>query len=139
MQSIQRQKLQETLNLKPNVQLVEVLPKENFNDFHLPGAINIPVGDGFEKMVQKALPDKNQPIVVYCQDADCPASQKAGQKLDDLGYKEVYDYEAGKQDWKEAGLQVEEVDAVISYRLALINLFVEEGSLLERRGITLGG
>ncbi len=33
--------------------------------------------------------------------------------------------------------QIAEVRAVINYRIALINLFLAEGSLLERRGITL--
>lgn len=34
--------------------------------------------------------------------------------------------------------QIAEVRAVITYRIALVNLFLAEGSLLERRGISLG-
>ena len=38
---------------------------------------------------------------------DCPASPKAGQRMEELGYQNVFDYEAGKQDWQEAGLPIE--------------------------------
>jgi outer membrane protein TolC len=31
-----------------------------------------------------------------------------------------------------------EIEAIVEYRIALVNLFLAEGSLLERRGITLG-
>ena len=34
--------------------------------------------------------------------------------------------------------QIEEVRSVINYRISLVNLFLAEGSLLERRGISLG-
>ena len=34
--------------------------------------------------------------------------------------------------------QIAEVEAVINYRIALVNLYLAEGSLLERRGIALG-
>lgn len=35
--------------------------------------------------------------------------------------------------------RINEVQAVIYYRIALVKLFLAEGSLLERRGVTLGG
>ena len=41
-------------------------------------------------------------------DRACTASPKAAQKMDELGYQQVYDYEAGKMDRKEAGLPVEQ-------------------------------
>jgi outer membrane protein TolC len=34
--------------------------------------------------------------------------------------------------------QLAEIEAIVEYRIALVNLFLAEGSLLERRGITLG-
>ena len=45
--------------------------------------------------------------MVYCKNTECPASEKAASRLDELGYRSVFDYEAGKVDWKEAGLPVE--------------------------------
>jgi outer membrane protein TolC len=34
--------------------------------------------------------------------------------------------------------QIAEVESIVNYRIALVNLFLAEGSLLERRGISLG-
>jgi outer membrane protein TolC len=34
--------------------------------------------------------------------------------------------------------QIAEVEAIVNYRIALVNLFLAEGTLLERRGISLG-
>jgi rhodanese-related sulfurtransferase len=46
-------------------------------------------------------------VVVYCSDTKCQASTKASRQMDALGYRNVYEYDAGKLDWKEAGLPIE--------------------------------
>lgn len=107
MHTISRDKTNELLS-NDGVTLVEVLSAEKYNDYHLPGAINVPLGDQFDQRIQAAIPDKSVPVIVYCYDAECDASPKAAQRMDELGYRTVYDYEAGKVDWKEAGLPIEE-------------------------------
>lgn len=87
--------------------IVDVLTAEKFREYHIPGAINVPIGHGFNDRIQAALPDKEQDVVVYCYDEDCEASSKAGERMEELGYSNTYDYAAGKADWKEAGLTVE--------------------------------
>ena len=61
---IDRQELQELI--ERGAQLVEVLPKEEYEEEHLPGAINIPLrridAEAREKL------DPNRPVVVYCWD-----------------------------------------------------------------------
>lgn len=47
-------------------QLVEVLPPREYEEEHLPGAINIPLKTLDEQST--ALLDKNRPVVVYCWD-----------------------------------------------------------------------
>ena len=47
-------------------QLIEVLPQEEYSEFHLPGAINIPLKQLDAESV-KVL-DRARPIVVYCYD-----------------------------------------------------------------------
>jgi rhodanese-related sulfurtransferase len=47
-------------------QLLEVLPREEYEDEHLPGAINIPLK---ELNGQTAAPlARDRPVVVYCND-----------------------------------------------------------------------
>jgi rhodanese-related sulfurtransferase len=107
METIERDDLKRKIDKAEPMTLIEVLPREEFERFHLPGAINIPVGaEGFEERVQ-AVADRDEQVIVYCADADCDASPKAARRLDALGYTNVHDYAAGKADWREAGLPVE--------------------------------
>jgi rhodanese-related sulfurtransferase len=52
--------------LDGGAQLVEVLPAEEFDEEHLPGAINIPL-KGLDAQSTATL-DKSNPVVVYCWD-----------------------------------------------------------------------
>ena len=87
--------------------IVEVLDEKHFDEFHLPGAINVPLDDEFDERIQAVVPNKHEKVIVYCQDSDCPASSKAANRMEELGYEHVFDYERGKMDWKKAGLPVE--------------------------------
>lgn len=74
----------------------------------MPGTPNIPVGaSDFEERIQAAVPDRDTPVAVYCASPTCRASPEAAEKLERLGYREVYDFEAGMAGWKEAGFEVE--------------------------------
>jgi rhodanese-related sulfurtransferase len=87
--------------------LVEVLSQEAFRKFHVPDAISVPLDESFDESIQKAIPDKYDTVIVYCQNEDCNASTKAAQRMEGLGYENVYDYEGGKDDWKTANLPTE--------------------------------
>ncbi len=106
MKTISRDRLEEMRQARDDVTVVDVLGPDAYKEYHIPGAINVPVGDGFANRIQEAVPDKQKPVVVYCMDEACQASPKAALEMGRLGYQEVYDYEAGKKDWQEAGLPV---------------------------------
>lgn len=106
MQQISRQQVQR-LMFRAKARLVEVLPEPNYRRAHLPGALNIPFDDAFDRHVQSAVPDKNEPVIVYCAHKGCGLSPQAAEHLERLGYTKVFDYVAGKADWQRAGLQVE--------------------------------
>jgi rhodanese-related sulfurtransferase len=52
--------------LADGAQLVEVLPREEFEDEHLPGATNIPLKQLTEQAT--ASLDRARPVIVYCSD-----------------------------------------------------------------------
>lgn len=63
-QSIDRERVAELM--KTGAQLVEVLPASEYEEEHLPGAINIPLRD-----IDRAAPrqlDRERPVIVYCWD-----------------------------------------------------------------------
>lgn len=87
-----------------DVVLIDVLGKESYEQRHLPEAINIPVSDErFEEKVKEAVPSKETPVIVYCADPPCQASPRAAHALEHLGYKNVYDFDAGLLGWRRAG------------------------------------
>ncbi len=53
--------------LAGGAQLVEVLPAPEYEEDHLPGAINVPLRQ-IERQAG-ALLDRNRPVIVYCWDA----------------------------------------------------------------------
>ena len=103
---ITRQEIVELLADGVPVQFVETLRAEHFAQGHLPGAVHI----HFEEVQERApelLPDKDALIVTYCSNTACQNSRIAAEKLAKLGYTNVRRYEEGKQDWDEAGLELE--------------------------------
>jgi rhodanese-related sulfurtransferase len=52
--------------LAEGAELVEVLPADEYEDEHLPGAVNIPLKELAERAPREL--DRAQPVVVYCYD-----------------------------------------------------------------------
>lgn len=63
--SIDRDELQR-LRREEGAQLVEVLPADEFDDEHLPAAVNIPLKQ-LDRDSTEAL-DRQRPVIVYCYD-----------------------------------------------------------------------
>lgn len=101
MQPISRRDL-ETMNetTKEDFVLINVLPREAFNEKHIRTSINIPHEDpDFPKLAEKTVGSKERKVVVYCANFGCQASSKAAEKLDKAGFTNVFDYEGGTEDW----------------------------------------
>jgi len=47
-------------------QLVEVLPREEYEEEHLPGAINVPLKELDRETAQRL--ERSRPVIVYCHD-----------------------------------------------------------------------
>lgn len=106
MKKIAREELQKSLDNEEEFFLIEALPAEAYNAGHIPGAFQMTPED--IQHGHPALPaDKNTPIVTYCGSSRCPKSRLAAEALEKRGYTNVSAYEAGKEDWKGAGLMLE--------------------------------
>lgn len=53
--------------LANKAQLVEVLPRDEYEEEHLPGAISVPLKEMAADAADRLL-DKDRPVVVYCWD-----------------------------------------------------------------------
>ncbi|MEX0920124.1 MAG: rhodanese-like domain-containing protein [Candidatus Pacearchaeota archaeon] len=108
MKTISAQQLKKKLDEKEGFVLVDVLSKESFDSKHIPGSINIPVGE-IEERAPKEIKDKDKEVVVYCASESCQASPSAAKKLTEMGYKNVADFEGGLAGWEESGYKFEEM------------------------------
>ena len=106
---IDRETLKSKLDSGEELHLVEVLSEQEFNRLHIAGAEHL----NFKQVTRGARDRFNQDdtIVVYCADRDCSASSTAAEKLDAVGFTNVYDYEEGKKDWQSAGYPMEGEEA----------------------------
>jgi rhodanese-related sulfurtransferase len=112
-------------------QLVEVLPLEEYEELHLPGAVHLPLK---ELDAQRAGQlDRERPVVVYCWDALCDMSPRAAASLAQLGF-EVYDYALSKVDWMAHGLPMEGTAAARPTAHSFVRHDVATCTLADRAG-----
>lgn len=78
------------------IQLIDVRTPEEFLENNIEGSQNIDISSkDFEQKVAQL--DQNKPIYVYCRKGS--RSRKAAQKLEDLGFTEIYDLKGGILEW----------------------------------------
>lgn len=86
------------------VTVLDVRPKEEFNEGHVAGAVNIPMNE-LEQHLQNFNPA--QEIVAYCRGPHCILAFDAVAQLRKNGFK-ARRLDAGFPEWKVAGLPVED-------------------------------
>jgi rhodanese-related sulfurtransferase len=88
---------------KANV-VLDVRTKKEFDAGHIPGAVNIDYrGSSFEQ--QLSTLDKNKVYLVHC--AAGVRSAHACEKMNQMGFKQLYDLAPGFRAWEKAGKPVE--------------------------------
>ncbi|RVT77523.1 rhodanese-like domain-containing protein [Flavobacterium sufflavum] len=77
-------------------QILDVRTPEEFATGHIDNAQNIDwQGENFVKNVEKL--NKNKPVYVYCRSGK--RSLKASEKLEELGFKNIYNLDGGFLKW----------------------------------------
>jgi rhodanese-related sulfurtransferase/DNA-binding transcriptional ArsR family regulator len=85
------------------VTVLDVRPPEEYQAGHIPGAVNVPLGDLKKRL--KDLP-KGQEIIAYCRGPYCVLAFEAVAALRKKGFH-VRRLEEGYPEWKAAGLPIE--------------------------------
>lgn len=108
MKKLSAKDVKQLLDRNEDVQLINVLPEERYRKKRIPGSVNVPLGDSsFLQRVEHLAGDKGAKLVVYCADAECDASPKAAEKLEESGFRNVQDFEGGVDEWEQAGFALE--------------------------------
>ncbi|MDR9419122.1 rhodanese-like domain-containing protein [Gracilimonas sp.] len=89
--------------------IINALAKDAYQAKHIPGSINIPTENA--EIAREVIPYMDAEIVVYCANNDCTASPELAQKLEEMGYTNVSDFEEGLAGWRQAGYELIGTDA----------------------------
>jgi rhodanese-related sulfurtransferase len=106
MREITRDELWQRIEGGDEFVLVDALAPMSYAHSHLPSAINLPP-EWVDERGPGRIPDLDTEVVVYCATSTCDSSVIVGNRLVELGYRNVSHYAGGKRDWIEAGLPVE--------------------------------
>jgi rhodanese-related sulfurtransferase len=97
--------------------VLDARPYEEYAVSHIPTARAVPakpgttpalyVADAAE--IAKTIPDKSQPLILYCNGLFCGRSERFADDLTELGYRNVRRYQLGAPGWRAFGgvMQVE--------------------------------
>ena len=88
---------------------------------HIPGALNVAAKPGVPMSVyvsdvaeiERLVPDKSAPLVLYCNGPFCGKSKRLGEELLEAGYTDVRRYQLGAPTWRAlVGVMQIELDGV---------------------------
>jgi len=99
--SLSATEFSEKLDKMKDAQLVDVRTPGEFQNGHLKNAMNIDwKADDFAD--KAAALDKDKPVFVYCMSG--PRSSAAAEKLQEMGFRNVYEMQGGMMKWRNANL-----------------------------------
>jgi rhodanese-related sulfurtransferase len=84
---------------KQGVRFIDARPVEEFAEGHIKGSLNIPFygSENYKSVLNKI--SKDDIVVTYCSGEDCDLSILLGDELFSKGYKKVYVFFGGWNDW----------------------------------------
>ncbi|MBX3441561.1 MAG: rhodanese-like domain-containing protein [Planctomyces sp.] len=101
MRTLSTTDLQDLIQNEKPFLLVNVLPAKMFPETELPGSVNVPLEDpDFASRIEQLAGGKSNPVITYCANEDCPASEEAAEALELAGFRDVADYSAGAAGWR---------------------------------------
>ncbi len=77
----------------PGAVVIDVRTRDEFGYNHLNGAVNVPLQDICEEKIKRYVKSKSSVVIVYCEYGG--RSRKAVNKLQKIGYQNVYNLEGG--------------------------------------------
>lgn len=90
----------------PTVMIVDARDLKTDDGKRIPGAKAIPF-DATIVNITANLPDKQAMIIVYCSNTRCPKGGLLADRLVRMGYKNVWNYPGGIEEWEKSGQKIE--------------------------------
>ncbi len=95
-------------SLASGAMLIDSRTEDEYAEGHIPDAINL---DYFEmgKYLDRVLPaiSSDRGIIIYCTGLDCDDSEMLARELYLLGFRNLFCFRGGLEEWENSGLPVE--------------------------------
>lgn len=86
--------------------IIDARIDSEFRQGHLPGAVNIFDGD-FDAERHRLPPNKDHPLLFYCNGPKCLKSYDSAKRALAVGYKRIYWFRGGVPEWTRQGFPLE--------------------------------
>lgn len=97
----------ELVNKFPNLIIVDARKSEDRQAAGwIEGSVPLPNYDTSEQSLSKAIPDKNTPVLFYCNGVKCGRSVESANKALAMGYKNIYWFRGGWEEWLEKKMPI---------------------------------
>lgn len=96
----------EQILLNPDLVVIDSRKKMEYAKGHIEGALNLLNTDMTKQSLELIAPEKTKPILFYCNGARCLRSSDAVAKALDWGYKNIFWFRGGWNEWTEKRLPV---------------------------------
>lgn len=94
---------------KQGIKFIDARPPEEYAGGHIKGAVNIPFygSENYESVLNEI--NKNEAIVTYCSGDDCDLSILLADEIFAKGFKKVYIFFGGWNDWQVKNYPIEKM------------------------------
>jgi rhodanese-related sulfurtransferase len=88
--------------------ILDVRPREIYNQGHLPGALSFPLMEFDQNIVQiMDSIEQQSPLLLYCSSVECTDSHTFAKRLKSLRYDNIKVFSGGFRQWVEKGYEIE--------------------------------
>jgi rhodanese-related sulfurtransferase len=98
--TVDAQQIFDLLKKHPNLVILDNRKVEDFADGHIEGATRLIDTDVTPDSLAYYIASHDTPVLFYCNGVKCGRAAKATEKAVQLGYKVVYYYALGMDEWK---------------------------------------
>lgn len=107
---INAEELQKLQAEEKNLVIIDARGGKYFDGTVIEGAVNIPADQTTAESLAKVASDKGTPLVFYCTNTACHASELSAYKAAEAGYTKLYKYPDGIEDWVKKGLKTAKIE-----------------------------
>ena len=107
MNTLKPQELKAKIDVGEPLTLIDLRPDHDYQEKHIPGAMNVAAGANFVSECSQAVPDKATVIVLYNDLKENHSDQESAAALEAAGYANVSIVPDGLMGWMNAGFQVD--------------------------------